>query len=162
MPPARRGRRDGAVDRRAEVAAAEAGHRGRVDQRERGPAVAGDECRIVRARVVRDPDAGNRPGHGGERPPGGGGGSRVGYLLPGRDGDHRQVRGLRAAVAVLADDLVVDLERLPWHGEVVGHPVGSAADGHHAGGGHDDPEQGHERLMAKYEAGERGHRSLRV
>ena len=162
VPAGWRGRRDGAVDRRAEVAAAEAGHRGRVDQREGGPAVAGDERRVVRGRVVRDPHVGNRPGQGGERPPGGGGGGRVGYPLPGRHGDHRQVRGLRAAVAVLAGDLVVDLERLPGHGEVVGHPVGSAADGHHADGGHDDPEKGHERLMAEYEAGERGHRSLRV
>src|SRR6516162_687256 len=78
------------------------------------------------------------------------------------DGDHRQVRGLRAAVAVLADDLVVDLERLPRHGEVVRHPVGSAADGHHADSRHDNPEQGHERLVAEDEAGERWHRDLQV
>src|SRR3984893_2260789 len=140
----------------------EPGHRGRVDQGEGGPAVAGDEGRVVRGRVVRDPHVGYRPGQGGEPPPGGGGGSGVGDLLPGRHGDHRQVGGLGAAVAVLAGDLVVDLERLPGHGEVVGHPVGSATDGHHADSRHDDPEQGHERLVTEDEAGERRHRDLLV
>ena len=147
---------------RAEVRAAEAGHRRRVHERERGPPVPGHERRVMRSRVVRDPDTGDRPGQRGKGAPGRRRHPGVGDLLPGRDGDHRYVRGLRAAVAVLADDLVVDLERLPRHGEVVGHPVGSAADGHHADGRHDDPEQGHECFVAKDEAGERWHRDLRV
>ena len=69
VPASRRGRGYGVLDRGAKVSAAEAIHRGGIHQREGGPAIAGDERRVVRGGVVRDPHVRDRPGQRPERPP---------------------------------------------------------------------------------------------
>ena len=137
--------------------------RRRVHQRERGPPVPGHERRVpassrsrrsARPGIARASAANARPAGRGHR--------RVGDPLPGRHGDHRHVRGLRAAVAVLAAIWLSTLNACPgmekllvirWVVPLIVITPAAATS---------NPEQRHERLVAEYEAGERWHRDLRV
>jgi hypothetical protein len=149
------------LQHRAEARAAESGHRRCVDQGERGPAVLGDECGVVGGRVVGDPRVQQRRRRGREDPAGLRGDRAVADPLAGGDRQHRHERGLRSAVAVCPDDLVVvHLESLARHREVIGHTVRRAADRQHARDGDRQPEHGHERLVAEHETSQGRHRDL--